>query len=150
MRSLGPQQEECPSQSRPYKQYCTTLLVLVKAEAILIGSCLQGDVDEMHLYPEMKTFILGLNRRKRKKDINSKHKECGTSVCKDQDLLLPHWFLSYPVPINYPAISWIVERQNWEWCLSQFTMQRPGLTSQSQCRSEYFMQSHSATHQHYS
>lgn len=38
-----PEQEDHPSESRPYKQYCTTLLTLVKAEAILIGSRLQGD-----------------------------------------------------------------------------------------------------------
>lgn len=41
-----PEEEDHPSESRPYKQYCTTLLTLVKAEAILIGSCLQGNVDE--------------------------------------------------------------------------------------------------------
>lgn len=36
-------EEDHPSKPRPYKQYCTTLLTLVKAEAILIGACLQGD-----------------------------------------------------------------------------------------------------------
>lgn len=31
-----------PSESRPYKQYCTTVFILLKAEATLIGSCPQG------------------------------------------------------------------------------------------------------------
>lgn len=40
------EEEDHPSESRPYKQYCTTLLTLMKAEAILIGSRLQGDGDK--------------------------------------------------------------------------------------------------------
>lgn len=31
-----------PLKSRPYKQYCTTVFILLKAEATLIGSCPQG------------------------------------------------------------------------------------------------------------
>lgn len=41
----APVGEDKPSESRPYKQYCTTLLTLVKAEATLIGSCVWGDGD---------------------------------------------------------------------------------------------------------
>lgn len=39
-------EEDHPSESRPYKQYCTTLLTLVKAEATLIGSSPWGVGDE--------------------------------------------------------------------------------------------------------
>lgn len=67
-----PQEEDRPSESRPYKQYCTTLLALVKAETILIGSCLQGDVEELHFPWEIRTLPSGVEEEEEEED---KHRQ---------------------------------------------------------------------------
>lgn len=52
----APEEEDHPSESRPYKQYCTTLLTLVKAEATLIGSRPRGDGDETDFLSESSSL----------------------------------------------------------------------------------------------
>lgn len=60
--------DDHPSESRPYKQYCTTLLTLVKAEAILIGSHLQGDVDAIDFWFKCECVGPQLSRGGREKE----------------------------------------------------------------------------------
>ena len=61
-----PEEEDHPSEPRPYKQYCTTVSTLVKAEATLIGSSLRGDVDET----DVKEETTGDHSRHSWEDVN--------------------------------------------------------------------------------
>lgn len=69
--SAALEEDDHPSEPRPYKQYCTTLSTLTKAEAILIGSRLQGDVAKTRLLireGESWSEATGDQRRQRTED----------------------------------------------------------------------------------